>query len=124
MRTSPTRVDVNRNIDRTTRRDLARWLLAIFLAVTVSPVAGDKPPGDANGTIEFHGEIVRVALEGGFWGIVASDGRRFDPGQLPAGFQKAGLRVRVVARLASGRISFRQWGQAIEIVTLEHASAR
>lgn len=97
--------------------------IVIFLvALTLTGIAlmsrADKPdPGSA--TLEFRGEIVHLAIEGGFWGIVAKDGRRFDPGAIPAEYQHAGLRVRVVARPAQGRLSFRQWGQAVDIVALE-----
>ena len=69
-------------------------------------------------TFMFRGEVTHLTLEGGFWGIVAEDGRRFDPGQLPKAFQQAGRKVQVIARRTPDRISFRQWGQLIEIVEI------
>jgi hypothetical protein len=97
--------------------------LLILLWVTLAAVSGvthaDKPAGDAGAAFEFRGEVTYLPIEGGFWGIVAADGRRYDPGALPREFQQPGLRVRVVARVVQGRLSFRQWGQAIDIVTLE-----
>lgn len=94
-------------------------LFWVTLAVASGMTHADKPAGDVAAALEFRGEVTYLPIEGGFWGIVAADGRRYDPGVLPPEFQQPGLRVRVVARAAQGRLSFRQWGQAIDIVTLE-----
>lgn len=69
--------------------------------------------------LQFRGEVVHLAMEGGFWGIVAEDGRRYDPGRLPADLQQPGLKVRVTARPVQGRVSFRQWGVPIDVVHIE-----
>jgi hypothetical protein len=98
------------------------WL-AVFIACGPFSVRADNPGAVTVPTFEFRGEVSHQALEGGFWAIVADDGRRFDPGKLPPEFQQAGLKVRVVAKLAKDRLSFRQWGQAIDIVSLSREDA-
>jgi len=66
----------------------------------------------------FRGTVTHLTIEGGFWGIIADDGQRFDPGKLPTAFQEDGRKVRVVARRTPDRLSFHQWGQQIEIVEI------
>lgn len=102
------------------------WKVTKFLVVfglamagTTVHANGDRSADSAGAPFEFRGEVAYLQIEGGFWGIVAVDGKRYDPGALPREFQQPGLRVRVVARLVQGRLSFRQWGQAIDIVALE-----
>lgn len=94
-------------------------LFVLVLAGTSGMANGDKSSGSAAAAFEFRGEVTYLPIEGGFWGIISTDGQRYDPGALPREFQQPGLRVRIVARRAPGRLSFRQWGQAIDIVTLE-----
>ncbi len=66
---------------------------------------------NTTGTVRFQG------ISGGFWGIVADDGRKFDPMGLDAKFQKEGLRVRIEATPDPDRMSTHMWGT---IVTLTH----
>jgi hypothetical protein len=85
--------------------------------------AGDAPAPVA-ATLQFRGEIVHLTLEGGFWGIVAEDGRRYDAGRLPPEFQQPGLKVWVSAKPVPGRVSFRMWGTPIELVHIERTEPR
>jgi hypothetical protein len=66
---------------------------------------------NTTGTVRFQ------EIEGGFWGIVADDGRKFDPMGLDAKFQKEGLRVRFEATPDADRMSTHMWGT---IVSLSH----
>lgn len=67
--------------------------------------------------MEIVGTIVRVELEGGFWGIEDDAGLKFDPGELSVALRKEGLRVRVEA-VRSSRMSLRMWGRAIDVVAI------
>lgn len=94
-------------------------------------IAGCAPVSHAGETsavvgapLEFHGEVVRLALEGGFWGIVAEDGQRYDAGRLPREFQQPGLKVRVTARPVRDRVSFHMWGRPIELIRIERVEPR
>jgi inhibitor of cysteine peptidase len=67
----------------------------------------------AEGTIRF------IALEGGFFGIIGSDGAHYDPVNLATAFQQDGLRVRFTAKPAKSQVSFHMWGQMVEVITIE-----
>lgn len=67
----------------------------------------------ATGTVRFQ------QIEGGFWGIVADDGRKFDPMDLDVAFQKEGLRVKFTAMPDSDRMSTHMWGTIIKLSHIE-----
>jgi len=79
------------------------------------PVASTPSPARINttGTVRFQ------ELEGGFWGIIADDGRKFDPMGLDAKFQKDGLRVRFEATPETDMMSTRMWGSMVRITRIE-----
>jgi len=80
--------------------------------------------GDWNITAEYRrpwvpaGTITRVDLEGGFFGIVADDGKRYEPANLDAKYQRDGLRVAFEATPAGDTMSARMWGTPVNL-TLE-----
>jgi hypothetical protein len=70
------------------------------------------------------GTVVRVELEGGFYGIKLDNGRRFDPGNsLPEKFRKPNLRVRIEGKVLQDVPTFRMWGEVIEIRKVEAVTA-
>jgi len=68
---------------------------------------------NTTGTVRFQD------ISGGFWGIVADDGRKFDPMGLDAKFQKDGLRVRFEATPETDMMSTRMWGSMVRITRIE-----
>jgi hypothetical protein len=78
-----------------------------------TPTPGDPALLTRNGTVRY------LDLEGGFWGLVADDSTRYDPGTLDERFRVDGLRVRFDARVNEGQMSFRQWGTLVTIVRLD-----
>jgi hypothetical protein len=68
--------------------------------------------------IEAQGTITYVGLEGGFWGIMTEDGRKFDPVDLPDKFKKNGLKVRVKLRPRDDLAGTHMWGQMVEVVEI------
>ena len=90
----------------------------MIVAMAGSLVAIAVAQAEEPATFTFRGEVKHLTIEGGFWGIVAEDGQRYDPGKLPREFEQAGRKVRVVARRTPDQISYRQWGQLIEIVEI------
>jgi hypothetical protein len=66
-----------------------------------------------------RGTIRYMDFEGGFYGIVADSGERYDPINLPAGYRKDGLRVRFQVKEKKGMASFHMWGKIVEIVKIE-----
>ena len=79
------------------------------------PAASTASPARINttGTVRFQ------EMEGGFWGIIADDGRKFDPMGLDAKFQKDGLRVRFEATPDPDRMSTHMWGTIVRITRME-----
>jgi hypothetical protein len=85
--------------------------------LTILPLGCRSGQGDDK--IETVGTVRFISLEGGFYGIIADDGTRYEPVELKEEFRIDGLRVRFTARPADEQVSFRMWGQRIEILTME-----
>lgn len=71
------------------------------------------------GEIEHTGTIVRVDAEGGFWGIVTTDGTRFRPTNLPVAFQRDGMEVEFEGYVLSDDRSDDEWGIPVELTEVE-----
>ena len=78
------------------------------------------PPGQVQGV----GTITYFDLEGGFYGLVADDGARYDPMNLDEAFKEDGLRVRFRARLRTGVMTIRQWGKPVEVLEMARLDER
>lgn len=94
---------------------------ALLLAMCVGGCAhpgGPQPPLAGRAPIHFDALVVHVPLEGGFYGLLTSDERRYEPLNLAPQFQKDGLRLRLRAELADVA-SVRMWGQPVRILHAE-----
>lgn len=67
----------------------------------------------------IEGTVVYNDIEGGFWGLLSSDGRRFVPvNPLPDALRKEGKRIK--ARLVPVQVlSSLQWGEHVEVEHIE-----
>ena len=74
---------------------------------------------DTRRTVATTGTVTYVDLEGGFYGIVAEDGRNYLPGNLPAEYRQDGLRVRFSADPEEDVAGFRMWGTPVKIRSIE-----
>jgi hypothetical protein len=72
----------------------------------------------ANVAVET-GIIKFLDFEGGFYGIVGDDGRRYDPENLDRSFRVDGLRVRFTVRVIQDRFSVHMWGTPVSIVSMQ-----
>lgn len=73
--------------------------------------------GDDDGGITFiraEGTVVWVPIEGGFWGIEATNGHEYEPVNLPEPFQVNGLKIVFTGKLLNWG-SMHMWGETIEI---------
>jgi len=61
------------------------------------------------------GTVRYISVEGGFYGIVGDDGKRYDPVNLSASFRENNLRVRFRGKILKDRVSFHMWGELFEI---------
>jgi hypothetical protein len=89
-------------------RNLTRWETPIMSSIT--PAAG-------TGFVST-GTVTWVPLEGGFFGIVADDGKRYDPLNLPAEFAQDGMRVGFTAKTDPDMASFHMWGTIVSIIDM------
>lgn len=102
----------------------ATLLFAAFLGACAMPPVSEETSGTPNaavpaGTLSITGQVSFQSLEGGFYGIVANDGKRYDPLNLPAEFRQDGLRIRVTGNARTDVATFRQWGTPLEITTIQ-----
>lgn len=89
------------------------WTALLTLSLTLS---GCLPAGrlavTGSGTVHF------VDLEGGFFGLVADDGTRYLPLNLPPAFRVDGLRVRFRGRPRPEVVTVTQWGTPLELLEI------
>lgn len=69
-------------------------------------------------TISFTAQVKWIPLEGGFFGLVAEDGRKFLPMNLPEEFQSKGLKVRVKGKTKKV-MNIYMWGTPLEIIRIK-----
>ncbi len=68
--------------------------------------------------MEFNGIVTYVAVSGGFWGILAENGRKFRPvSELPEAFQAEGLPVHAIVQ-AVDVFSIYMWGTDVEVLEI------
>jgi len=82
----------------------------------LSPTGASSPKLDS---FEIVGTVRYKDLEGGFYAIDTDDGKKYDPVNLPESFRKDGLRVTATVRLNKDLMSFRMYGEIIEIEMIE-----
>ncbi|MDD1664615.1 MAG: protease inhibitor I42 family protein [Methanomicrobiales archaeon] len=72
-----------------------------------------RRPWVASGTVTYEN------LEGGFYGITGDDGKKFEPLNLDAKYQKDGLRVAFDATVVKDAVSTRMWGTPVNLAQVE-----
>ena len=105
--------------------------LLVLLGTCVGCAAGERPqmanesnpdttttPVTDDTTIQGTGTIRFVDLEGGFYGIVAEDGTKYDPTPLPDSLQENGVRIRFRVK-EKDVMTTRMWGTPVEVVHAE-----
>lgn len=84
-----------------------------------------EPPGGGKGNVEDEnvisgtGTVVYIRLEGGFYGIMGDDGKRYYPLNLPEEYRVEGLRVRFEGVIRSDVATFHMWGTPVELKSIE-----
>lgn len=90
-------------------------LAAFLFAAACTPTSNTT---DSN-VIEATGTVQYIEVEGGFYGLVADDGTKYDPSGLPDGFQEDGLRVAFSAEPRENVLTSRMWGQVVRLIEIE-----
>jgi hypothetical protein len=65
------------------------------------------------------GTVRHLDLEGGFYGIFADNGERYDAHNLPREFAVDGLRVKFRAVEEKGAVCIHMWGKTVKIIWIE-----
>ena len=66
--------------------------------------------------IEITGTVQYQDIGTGFWGIIGSDGSKWQPERLPGALQTEGLSVNIKAKEKKGSASIFMWGTTIQII--------
>jgi hypothetical protein len=72
----------------------------------------------AENEIIFIAKVRWISLEGGFYGLVAEDGRKFLPLNLADDFRKDGLKIKVRGIMKKDVATIYMWGTPLEIVEI------
>ncbi len=99
----------------------------LLLLVTVLSLlcfeAGCKTTGDKDtyteNIVNFTATVRYIDIEGGFWGLISSEGEKYEPQALDSKYHKDGLKVRAKVRIIKDAVGFRMWGEQIEIIDIE-----
>jgi hypothetical protein len=102
-----------------------REATAATAAPAVAGAGGEKPqPGTAvpEGTVvQVDGKLLRLELEGGFWGIVTPAGEKLRLVAPPPSDWVSGTSVRARIRRLPDGPSLQQWGVPVELLDLARA---
>ncbi len=99
-----------RTMEQKVKDEVARQ---VSLFINDYLAANPKDEQMVTGTVRY------IALEGGFYGLIADSGEKYDPINLPKEYKKDGLRVKFQVREKKGMLGFRMWGKIAEVVKIE-----
>ncbi len=95
-------------------------VLAALVLLSCNTKAGGEDAGkDQEDVVSATGTVRFINLEGGFYGIVGDDGKKYDPMTLDQQFRADGLRIRFEARIRADVASFHMWGTIVDITKIE-----
>ena len=101
------------------------FLFLVITAVCTSPSHEHILNKAANSAqeITFVAKVKWISLEGGFYGLVAEDGSKFLPLNLPEEFREDGLKVKVRGKIRKDVATIYMWGTPLEIFEIELPSS-
>lgn len=106
-----TRAQIARTVQDEVQQQI-ELLVSDYLEANPAP----EPKVDISNMIT--GTIKYLSFEGGFYGIVADNGKHYDPINLPRKYRQDGLRVGFQAIEMKGMVSIRMWGTIINITRI------
>jgi hypothetical protein len=96
-----------------TKKFLFLFLILAFTLLSHTVLAKDQTPPAT--TFHLTGQVVSSNIEGGFYGIMGDDGKKYQPTNLPRKLKKDGLAIKFDAKLKDGGMSTFQWGTIVEL---------
>jgi hypothetical protein len=95
-------------------------IVSLSLLISLAALAtwaGEKQKGAD--ILSGTGTINHIDLEGGFYGLIADDGQKYLPKDLPREFRVDGLRVRFQIKILTGVATIYMWGTPVEVLSIE-----
>lgn len=65
----------------------------------------------------IKGKVAYQDFSGGFYGIIADNGKEYRPVNMPNQLKKDGARVSVVISKAKEEVSIFMWGESVKIIS-------
>jgi len=98
---------------------LLGWLLLSGCARAQDDWVTPATPAEPGGTaVHIVGTVRHREVEGGFYAIDGEDGTSYDPSNLPAAFQKEGMKVEADARRRDDMAGIHMSGPIVQIVRI------
>ncbi len=102
-------------------------MIVTLTGLVLMPAAGERRTevraGKKSGDVVCGSGVIRFNdFEGGFYGIVSDDGRRYDPVALEPSFRVPGLRVRFRLKMRQGAVGYHMWGTSVDVLEIEEVS--
>lgn len=97
-----------------TRLGLFLFSFLVFTLFAPSTLVAENRP-QANHLFHLTGQVTSSNIEGGFYGIIGDDGKKYQPTNLPRKFKKDGLIVQFDAKVKANTMSTFQWGTIVEL---------
>ena len=94
------------------------FILLIIIAMATALFCGCITQKEQGTTVSGTGTVVYNDFEGGFYGIVASDGTQYYPLNLPGELQVKGLPVTFTGTVETGVVTTVQWGTPIRLTSI------
>lgn len=82
-------------------------------------VKSTNEPKQANQQMIVKGQILHQKMEGGFYGFIAHNGKKYMPTGLPDEFRKDGLIVELKVELMPDMLTTQQFGEVIKILEIK-----
>jgi hypothetical protein len=97
------------------------FTLLFIAAMAAALLCGCTAPEEQGTTVSGTGTVVYNDFEGGFYGIVTSDGMQYYPLNLPEELQVNGLPVTFTGTIDTGVATTVQWGTPIRLTSVTQA---
>lgn len=97
---------------------LLAGIVAAGLACSALAGTGFYTGGPAKESVAITGTVTYIDLEGGFYGIIADDGARYLPLDLPEEFEEDGLAVSAEVVVNDDVATIQMWGTPVEIMAI------
>jgi hypothetical protein len=97
-------------------------IIVCFASIAFILASGCTIPAENPNEVSGAGTVVYIDLEGGFYGIIASDGSEYLPLNLPEEYQENGISVVFEGVIREDMYTIQQWGTPLDITMIQEKS--